>query len=135
MVFPVISGIDANDRRRHISVILYMDRLEDLLMKRKWKQSCQQDEEPELYDAIKDVAPEWWDEDTRILLHRNNTLKRHKDRNDNEHSWILWLGHYSGGALNFDDGKRIRGQQEWQKINGQTPLVTLTKGPNIPSCF
>ncbi len=90
-------------------------------MKRKWKQSCQQDEEPELYDAIKDVAPEWWDEDTRIVLHRNNTLKRHKDRNDNEHSWILWLGHYSGGALNFDDGKRIRGQQEWHKINGQIP--------------
>ena len=36
-----------------------MDRLEELLMKRKWKQSCQQKNEPELYDAIKDVAPEW----------------------------------------------------------------------------
>ena len=125
-----------------------MDRLEELLSKRKWSKSClranvaqpedivtygtikvakiysnvlKREKEPELYDAIKDIAPEWWGDDTQITLNRDLVCKRHKDHGNKEHSWILWLGHFCGGALHFDDGTRIRGQQEWHKFNGQVP--------------
>ena len=71
-----------------------MDVSEDLMSKRKWKKQClranvaqpedivtygtvkvakiysnvlnKREKEPELYDAIKDIAPEWWGEDTQI---------------------------------------------------------------------
>ena len=33
----------------------------------------------------------------------------------------MWLGHFCGGDLHFDDGTRIRGQREWHKINGHIP--------------
>ena len=97
------------------------------MIERKWTQSRRhanvnlREDEPELYDAIKDVAPEWWDDDTQITLHKDDARKRQKDRGNSEHTWALWLGHYAGGALNFDDGKRIRGQREWQ-------------GPSFQSC-
>ncbi len=29
------------------------------------------DHEPELYDAIEDIAPEWWGEDTPITLNKD----------------------------------------------------------------
>ena len=76
-----------------------MDVLEDLMSKRKWKKQClranvaqpedivtygtvkvakiysnvlnKREKEPELYDAIKDIAPEWWGEDTQITLNRD----------------------------------------------------------------
>jgi hypothetical protein len=62
--------------------------------------------EPELYDAIKDIPPEWWDEDTQIILNKDLAFKRNKDGNK-EHSWLLWLGDFTGGALDFDDGIKI----------------------------
>jgi hypothetical protein len=45
--------------------------------------------------------------------------KRNRDH-DNEHSWILLLCGFAGGALNFDDGTKVEGKREWHKINGQT---------------
>ena len=123
-----------------------MDVLEDLLSKRKWVKSClrssvaqpedikisgtvkvakiysnvlnNREKEPELYDAIKNVAPEWWDDETQITLNKDLVCKRHRDHANKEHSWIMWLGHFCGGDLHFDDGTRIRGQREWHKING-----------------
>ena len=40
----------------------------------------------ELYDAIEATAPEWWGEDTRIILNKDSIVKRHKDGNKG-HSW------------------------------------------------
>ena len=46
--------------------------------------------------AIEGIAPEWWGEETQVIVNRNLTCKRHWDRNDG-HSWILWLGDFVGG--------------------------------------
>ena len=46
--------------------------------------------------------------------------KKHKDANK-EHSWILWLGDFTGGALNFEDGTKLEEKYKWHKINGQIP--------------
>ena len=78
----------------------------------------QRDKEPELYDAIKESAPEWWGDDTQITLNKDLVCKRHKDHGNKEHSWILWLGDFTGGALNFDHGTNVEGKREWHKING-----------------
>ncbi len=32
-----------------------------------------------LHDAIKEAAPEWWDEDTQISLNMDLMRKKHKD--------------------------------------------------------
>jgi hypothetical protein len=123
-----------------------MDKLEELMSKRKWKKMClranvaqpedievhgtvkiakiysnvlnKREKEPELYDAIKAVAPEWWGADTQITLNKDLVCKRHRDHGNKEHSWILWLGDFTGGALNFDDGAKVEGTREWHKING-----------------
>ena len=123
-----------------------MDRVEELLAKRKWKKQClrtnvaqpedivsygtvkvakiqsnvlnKRDKEPELYDAIQEIAPEWWGDDTQITLNKDLVCKRHRDHANKEHSWILWLGDFTGGALNFDDGTKIEGKGVWHKING-----------------
>ena len=91
-----------------------MERVEELMAKRKWMKHClrancaapedcvmtgkikvakiysnllwQREEEPELYDAIQTIAPEWWGEDTRIILNKDLVAKRHKDGNKG-HSW------------------------------------------------
>ena len=44
--------------------------------------------------------------------------KRHKDHGNKEHSYILWLGDFTGGALNFDDGTIVEGKGVWHKISG-----------------
>ena len=123
-----------------------MDRVEELLRKRKWCDTClraniaepgavQQkgqlkiarlrsnvvrgNKEPELYNAIKAIAPEWWDDETRITVNQDVTCKRHRDGNAG-YSWMLWLGDYtSGGQLHFDDGSVIDGKREWHKFNGR----------------
>ena len=128
-------------------ILRYMERVEELMSKRKWVKHClrtncaapedfvmtgkikvakiysnllwQREKEPELYDAIKEVAPEWWDDETRIILNKDLVAKRHKDGNKG-HSWLLWLGDYtSGGGLNFDDGRKMEGKYKWFKMDGQ----------------
>ncbi len=76
-------------------------------------------EEPALNDVIKEVALEWWDEETQITLNKDLIRKRHRDRGSKEQSWILWLGDLAGGALSFDDGTKVEGKREWHKISGQ----------------
>ncbi len=123
-----------------------MGRVEEFLTKRQWKKQClranvaqpedivmygtvkvakinsnvlnKREKEPELYDAIKEIAPEWWGDDTQITLNKDLVCKRHRDHANKEHSWILWLGDFTGGALNFDDGAKIEGKGVWHKING-----------------
>lgn len=123
-----------------------MDKVEELLRSRKWAKDClrvniaQPDQiitrgkagkvkialvksnllrrdEHELREAIKFIAPEWWDEETQVILNHNVQCKRHKDSNK-EHSWIIFLGDFTGGALCFDDGTRIEEQYKWHKIDG-----------------
>ena len=76
------------------------------------------EKEPELYDAIKAVAPEWWGDDTQATLNKDLVCKRHRDHANKEYSWILWLGDFTGGALHFDDGNKVEGKGVWHKING-----------------
>jgi hypothetical protein len=125
-----------------------LEQFEEMLNKRRWAKDClraniaQPDQivmrgvkknvkiavlqsevlpkkEVELRELIKGIAPEWFgDEETKVLLNKNVTCKRHRDGNDG-HSYILWLGNYVGGALLFDDGTKLTEKYVWHKINGQ----------------
>jgi hypothetical protein len=126
-----------------------MDKVEDLLVKRKWKGTClrlniaQKDDiitsgksgnfkvekvmssllpnkEKELKEAIQYIAPEWWVDETQVILSNNVTCKRHKDSNVG-HSWIIFLGDFEGGALCFEDGTKLEKPYIWYKIDGQIP--------------
>ena len=73
-----------------------------------------------LREAIQAIAPEWWGDETQVLVNRNVKCKKHIDKNDG-HSYILWLGDFTGGALLFEDGTRLEDKHKWHKINGQIP--------------
>ena len=123
-----------------------MDKVEELLRKRKWAKDClrvniaQPDQiitrgttgkvkialvksnllrknEHELREAIRFIAPEWWGDETQVILNHNVQCKRHKD-STKEHSWIISLGDLTGGALCFDDGSRFEEQHQWHKFDG-----------------
>ena len=101
---------------------------EDVVVHKKTKLAFVESESPQrkrkidrdLIQAIEDIAPEWWGEETKICINRNVQCHRHKDGNKG-HSYILWLGDFTGGALLFDDGARIEEKYKWHKINGQIP--------------
>ena len=56
--------------------------------------------------------------DGRITVYKDVVAQRHRDGNAG-HSWILWLGDFTGGELNFDDGARIDKKGVWHKIDGR----------------
>ena len=100
---------------------------EDVVLYKKTKLAFVESESPqpkkyrrdrELAKAIQEIAREWWGEETRICINRNVQCERHKDSNKG-HSYILWLGDFTGGALLFDDGTRVEEKYKWHKINGQ----------------
>ena len=124
-----------------------MDKVEELLRSRKWANDClrvniaQPDQivtrgasgkfkvakvrsnllrknEEELREAIKVIAPEWWDDETQVILNHNVQCKRHKDSSNMEHSWIIFMGDFTGGALCCDDGARFEEQYKWHKFDG-----------------
>ena len=125
-----------------------LEQLEDMLNKRRWAKDCLRaniaephqivmrgvrknvkialvqsevlpKKETELRELIKSIAPEWFgDEETKVLLNKNVTCKRHRDGNDG-HSYILWLGDYTGGELLFDDGTVLSDKHVWHKIDGR----------------
>ena len=70
--------------------------------------------------AVKELAPEWFGEDTRIVLNRNVQCERHCDSNDG-HSWIMFLGDFVGGALVFENGERVEEPRIWHRIDGRVP--------------
>ena len=109
-----------------------MEKLTELVANRKWQKRCprakiaapehtrktgmvpvalvasntvRKEKDPERYEAIRRVAPEWW-EDVRITVNKDVVAQRHRDGNAGR-LWILWLGDFTGGELNFDDGTRI----------------------------
>jgi hypothetical protein len=73
-----------------------------------------------LVSAIRDIAPQWWDNETRICLNRNVQCKKHTDGNTG-FSYILFLGDFEGGELLFEDGTQISEKNTWHRINGQIP--------------
>ena len=73
-----------------------------------------------LRDAIRNISPEWWEGETKVCLNRNVQCQKHRDGNKG-HSWILWLGDFTGGALVFEDGTRIEEKYKWHRINGSIP--------------
>ena len=73
-----------------------------------------------LRHAIKNIAPEWFGDGTRVCLNRNVKCEKHRDGNVGL-SWILWLGDFTGGALCFETGSRIEEKYKWHHINGQIP--------------
>ena len=139
-----------------------MDVLEDLMSKRKWKKQClranvaqpedivtygtvkvakiysnvlnKREKEPELYDAMKEIAPEWWGDDTQITLNKDLMCKRHRDHGNKEHSWILcWDTTVeetctSTTALGLGDRGSGTRSMDISLIG-----TTLTKEPSTPS--
>ena len=73
-----------------------------------------------LRSAIEAIAPEWWGDETHIVVNRNVQCARHTDANDG-HSWILFLGDFTGGARVFDTGDRVTQRRIWHKIFGRVP--------------
>ena len=74
--------------------------------------ACCEPAPPEEIDSENDS------DDTQCTLNKDLVCKRHRDHANKEHSWILWLGDFTGGALHFDDGSKIEGKGVWHKING-----------------
>ena len=124
-----------------------LDHIEEMLNKRRWAKDCLRaniaephqityrgvnknvkialvqsevlpKKEVELRGLIESIAPEWWGDETKVLLNKNVTCKRHRDGNDG-HSYILWLGCYTGGELLFDDGTVLSEKYIWHKIDGR----------------
>ena len=109
--------------------------LEDCLSKRRWLKDClrvnivpesmiqqrssckavlcesntlrmKEKKEIHIRDLVESIAPEWRGGETKIMLNRNVKCERHRDGTDGL-SGIIWLGDFTGGALVFDDGRRI----------------------------
>ena len=76
--------------------------------------------ETSLLSAIRAVAPAWH-EDTKVILNKDVTCKRHRDGANLGSSYILFLGDFEGGALVFDDGTRFEAKREWLEFDGQVP--------------
>ena len=57
-------------------------------------------------------------DDTQIALNKDLACKRHKDHANKEHSCILWLGDFTGGTLNFEDGTKVESKGAWHKTDG-----------------
>ena len=51
-------------------------------------------------------------------MNKDVQCQRRKDGNKG-HSYILWLGDVTSGALLFDDGTRVEENYKWHRINGQ----------------
>ena len=124
-----------------------MDIVEFLMARRKWRNMCLRanivpKEKVEMWkktklalvesnalgkserllkEAIQLTAPEWWGDETKFCLNRNVQCEKHKDSGNRDHSYVLFLGDFTGGALLFEDGTRLEGRYNWHKINGTMP--------------
>jgi hypothetical protein len=124
-----------------------MDIVEFIMVRRKWRNTCLRTNivssdkiemwkktrlarvesnalgksERLLKEAIQLTAPEWWDDESKITLNRNVKCERHKDGGNRNHSYVLFLGDFTGGALLFEDGTRIEEKHKWHKIDGSIP--------------
>jgi len=74
-----------------------------------------------LREAIQLIAPEWWGDETKFALNRNVQCEKHRGSGNRDHSYVLFLGDFTGGALLFEDGTRIEEKYKWHKIDGSIP--------------
>ena len=74
-----------------------------------------------LKEAIQLTAPEWFGDDTKFCLNRNVKCEKHKDTGNLGHSYVLFMGNYTGGALVFEDGVRLEEKYKWHRIDGSIP--------------
>ena len=84
-----------------------------------------------LREAIQLTAPEWWDDETKFCLNRNVRCEKHVDSGNTGHSYVLFLGDFTGGALLFEDGTRLEEKYKWHRITG--PSRTGTSPTRAPS--
>ena len=124
-----------------------MDIVEFLMARRKWRNCCLRtnivpQEKIEMWkktklalvesnalgkserllrEAIQLIATEWWGDETKFALNRNVQCEKHRDSGNREHSYVLFLGDFTGGALLFEDGTRIEEKYKWHKIDGSIP--------------
>ena len=124
-----------------------MDIVEFLMARRKWRNMCLRanivpKEKIEIYkktrlalvesnalgksehllrEAIQLTAPEWWGDETKFCLNRNVKCEKHRDSGNRDHSYVLFLGDFTGGALLLEDGTRIEDKYKWHRINGSIP--------------
>ena len=75
-----------------------------------------------LRQALSQIAPEWWGDETQITINKNVVCQPHVDKNNAEYSYICFLGGYSGGDLVFETGERIDEPYRWHKINADKVL-------------
>jgi hypothetical protein len=125
-----------------------MEEVQRLLEKRRWAKTClrvniaapeeveirgkvkvahlrsnvlRRDKEPELYEAIKGIAPEWWGDETRVTLNKDVVCQKHRGR-----EWRAFLDAVVGG-LHSRRGATLRGwggdkgEGVWHKFQGQVP--------------
>ena len=124
-----------------------MDIVEFLMARRKWRNCCLRanivtpekieifkktklahvesnalgKSETLLKEAIQLVAPEWFGKETKFCLNRNVKCEKHRDHGNRGHSYVLFLGNFTGGALVFDDGTRFEEKYIWHKMDGTIP--------------
>ena len=124
-----------------------MDIIEFLMVRRSWRNMCLRcnivpPEQIEVYkktrlalvesnalgksekllkEAIQLTAPEWFGDDTKFCLNRNVKCEKHKDTGNLGHSYVLFMGNYTGGALVFEDGTRLEEKYKWHRIDGSIP--------------
>ena len=85
-----------------------------------------------LREAIQLIAPEWWDGETKFCLNRNVQCEKHKDRGNTGHSYVLFLGDFTGGALLFEDGTRPGGEvQVAQDLRLHPALERAARGHQV----
>jgi len=124
-----------------------MDIVEFLMARRKWRNLCLRTnivspDKIEIYkktklahvesnalgksehllrEAIQLTAPEWWGDETKFCLNRNVKCEKHRDHGNKAHSYVLFLGDFTGGALVFEDGTRLEEKYKWHKMVGSIP--------------
>ena len=76
------------------------------------------DREKGMWELLESIAPEWYGEETKVILNKDVTCEPHRDSNDG-HSWICFLGDFEGGELCFEDGTTLSEKGVWHRMNGR----------------
>lgn len=72
----------------------------------------------QLFDHIMSMAPERPEGNWLVTINENIQCYPHKDRGNVGHSYILFLGDFSGGELCFEDGTIVSEPRCWHEIDG-----------------
>jgi len=81
--------------------------------------------EKKIRDLIESIAPEWWGDDTKIVINRTVKCERHRGGNDGI-SWIIWLGDFSLCRVN---------QSSWCDLKSGSCAEIFHQGVVHGDCF